>query len=43
MTSVFISGASVASVGAYVLAGKLAAAGGDHGRGFANYQARILD
>jgi hypothetical protein len=23
--------------------GELAAAGGDHGRGYANYQARILD
>jgi hypothetical protein len=43
MTSVLISGASVALVGAYVRAGELAAADGDHGRGFANYQARILD
>jgi 2-polyprenyl-6-methoxyphenol hydroxylase-like FAD-dependent oxidoreductase len=36
-------GTSVALVGAYVLAGELAAADGDPGRGFANYQARILD
>lgn len=36
-------GTSVALVGAYVLAAELAAADGDHGRGFANYQARILD
>jgi hypothetical protein len=43
MTSVLISGAGVALVGAYVLAGELAAADVDHGRGFANYQARILD
>jgi hypothetical protein len=43
MTSVLISGAGVALVGAYVLAGELAAADGDHGRGFANYEARILD
>gem|GEM_PF-4364678 len=33
MTSVLISGAGVALVGAYVLAGELAAADADHGRG----------
>ena len=36
-------GTRVGLVGAYVLAGELAAADGDPGRGFANYQARILD
>ncbi|MBZ5712235.1 FAD-dependent monooxygenase [Nannocystis pusilla] len=34
-------GSSVALVGAYVLAGELAAAGGDHRRGFAGYEAAL--
>lgn len=34
-------GTSLALVGAYVLAGELAAAGGDPGRGFAGYEARM--
>lgn len=34
---------SLAVVGAYVLAGELAAAGGDHVRGFANYEAAMID
>jgi 2-polyprenyl-6-methoxyphenol hydroxylase-like FAD-dependent oxidoreductase len=32
-------GTSLALLGGYILAGELAAAGGDHGRGFANYDA----
>jgi 2-polyprenyl-6-methoxyphenol hydroxylase-like FAD-dependent oxidoreductase len=32
-------GTSLALLGAYILAGELAAAGGDHERGFANYDA----
>lgn len=34
-------GSSLALVGAYVLAGELAAAGGDHGRAFAGYEAAL--
>ncbi|TFV57510.1 hypothetical protein E4P42_15310 [Mycobacterium sp. PS03-16] len=34
-------GSSLALIGAYVLAGELAAAGGDHGRGFAGYEAAL--
>jgi 2-polyprenyl-6-methoxyphenol hydroxylase-like FAD-dependent oxidoreductase len=34
---------SLAVVGAYVLAGELAAAGGDHVRGFKNYEAAMID
>jgi 2-polyprenyl-6-methoxyphenol hydroxylase-like FAD-dependent oxidoreductase len=36
-------GTSVALLGAYVLAGELAAAGGDHEKGFAAYQAEFHD
>jgi 2-polyprenyl-6-methoxyphenol hydroxylase-like FAD-dependent oxidoreductase len=36
-------GTSMALVGAYVLAGELAAADGDHHTGFAAYQARLRD
>lgn len=36
-------GTSLALVGAYVLAGELAAAGGDHVAGFANYEAALRD
>jgi 2-polyprenyl-6-methoxyphenol hydroxylase-like FAD-dependent oxidoreductase len=36
-------GTSVALIGAYVLAGELAAADGDHREGFPNYRARILE
>jgi 2-polyprenyl-6-methoxyphenol hydroxylase-like FAD-dependent oxidoreductase len=36
-------GASVALLGAYVLAGELAAAGGDYEKGFASYQAEFHD
>lgn len=36
-------GSSLALVGAYVLAGELAAAAGDHEAGFAGYQARMRD
>jgi 2-polyprenyl-6-methoxyphenol hydroxylase-like FAD-dependent oxidoreductase len=36
-------GTSVALLGAYVLAGELAAAGGDHEKGFASYQAEFHD
>jgi 2-polyprenyl-6-methoxyphenol hydroxylase-like FAD-dependent oxidoreductase len=36
-------GASLALVGAYVLAGELAAAAGDHATAFAGYEARLRD
>jgi 2-polyprenyl-6-methoxyphenol hydroxylase-like FAD-dependent oxidoreductase len=36
-------GTSLALVGAYVLAGELAAAGGDHPTGFAGYEAQLRD
>jgi 2-polyprenyl-6-methoxyphenol hydroxylase-like FAD-dependent oxidoreductase len=36
-------GTSVALIGAYVLAGELADAGGDHARAFANYETRLRD
>src|SRR5436190_11005432 len=36
-------GTGVAIVGAYVLAGELALAGGDHRKAFAAYEARIAD
>jgi 2-polyprenyl-6-methoxyphenol hydroxylase-like FAD-dependent oxidoreductase len=36
-------GTSLALVGAYVLAGELAAAGGDHHTGFAGYEAQLRD
>jgi 2-polyprenyl-6-methoxyphenol hydroxylase-like FAD-dependent oxidoreductase len=36
-------GTGLAVVCAYVLAGELAAAGGDHGAAFARYEARIRD
>jgi 2-polyprenyl-6-methoxyphenol hydroxylase-like FAD-dependent oxidoreductase len=36
-------GTSMALVGAYVLAGELAAAAGDHHTGFAAYEARLRD
>jgi 2-polyprenyl-6-methoxyphenol hydroxylase-like FAD-dependent oxidoreductase len=36
-------GTSLALVGAYVLAGELAAAGGDHDRAFAGYEASLRD
>jgi 2-polyprenyl-6-methoxyphenol hydroxylase-like FAD-dependent oxidoreductase len=36
-------GTSLALVGAYVLAGELAAAGGDHHTGFAHYERELRD
>jgi 2-polyprenyl-6-methoxyphenol hydroxylase-like FAD-dependent oxidoreductase len=36
-------GTSLALVGAYVLAGELAAASGDHHTGFAGYEAQLRD